>query len=196
MNSIEKFFLPPCPVSELPQELVSSGERPVLHLLRRDLEHLYLKENRFGPDGNDTHKAPYLAAMGILTGIDMMAKFYNDSGRPGVIFKRFLQEVCGVSYAEAKFAWEFRNALHHSYSLDLGILSNTVFTTEVANVHWYSVSNGEHRVTLWGLKRFFFFAIEKYKALLTSNSGLRDNFEQHYLKSGRIFVVSHEKRPA
>lgn len=196
MNSIEKFFLPPCAVLELPQELRTSGERPVLHLLRRDLEHLYLKENRFGADGDDAHRAPYLAAMGILTGIDLMASFYSTEGRPGVIFKKFLLEVCAVPQAEAIFTWKFRNALHHSYSLDLGILENTVFTTEVNNNPWHTINGRTHHVVnLWGLKRFFFFAVEKFKFKLAADQALVAHFEERYRKSGRIFVLSQEKHP-
>ncbi|MDO8804935.1 MAG: hypothetical protein Q7R35_10915 [Elusimicrobiota bacterium] len=196
MNSSEKFFLDPCPVSELPQELRISGERPVLYLLRRDLEHLYLKESKFGPDEEDQHKAPYLAAMGILTGFDLMAKFYNNAGESGEIFKRFIVEVCGLPIEEAGFVWKFRNALHHSYSLDLRLSENVVFTTEVNGNSWHTVNNAVHYVNLWGLKRFFITEINRFKAKLAADQALRIRFEERYRQSGCIFVLKQEKHPA
>lgn len=195
MDSIEKFFLPPCDVADLDHELLESGERPVLHLLRRDLEHLYLKENLFSPTSLRRHKAPYLAAMGIFTGIDLMAKFYSEKGMSGEVFKKFFIEVCGESFEDAEFAWEFRNALHHSYSLSLRFRKNTIFTTAINGDGWHTCRDGIHCVNLWGLKKFFLLAVEKYKAKIYADELIKNRFLKRYGSAGRIFVAKQEKRP-
>lgn len=195
MNEIEKFFLPPCDVHDLPSELLESGERPVLHLLRRDLEQLYLKENRFSSEVADQHKAPYLAAMGIFTGLDLMAKFYSDKGFSGDVFKKFLIDVCAESSDEADFAWDLRNAIHHSYSLSLRLRKNTVFTTKANAQVWHEQSSGINYVNLWGLKRFFFESIRKFKAMILADANLKARFVKKYQSVGRIFVLKTEKRP-
>jgi len=196
MNSIEKFFLPPCSPTHLPGEMKQSGERPTLHLLRRDLEHLYLQENESDASELQKHRAPYLASIGILTGIDLMSKFYSNSAKQNrKWFVEFLVDIGELQGSDAEFLWEFRNALHHSYSLALKSSQNIVFTTEINGLQWHTLKAGNHVVNLWGLKRLFLGLAKKYSTKLATDRGLLAKFEVWYEKAGAIFVAGEEKRP-
>lgn len=196
MDSIEKFFLPPCSPSHLPGELRESGERPTLYLLRRDLENLYLRENEVNAGELRKHRAPYLASIGILTGVDLMSKFYSNSvNQNQKWFIEFLVVIGEMPASDAEFLWEFRNALHHSYSLALKSSKNIVFTTEINSLPWHTIKLGNHIVNLWGLKRVFLNLAEKYRAKLADDAGLRERFCRWYDKAGAIFVIGEEKRP-
>jgi len=196
MDSIEKFFLPPCKPIELPEELQESGERSTLHLLRRDLENLYLEENDFGTIRSGQHKAPYLASMGILTGLDLMAKFFNSSTeRNRETFTNFLTLIGELSTSDATFMWEFRNALHHSYSLALKSSRNIIFTTEVNNFSWHIVKGENHIINLWNLKLLFLNLAKTYKTKLLLNEDLKSKFYERYNDAGCIFVQGQKKRP-
>ena len=200
MDAIEKFFLKPCAVNALPQELKDSGERPVLHLLRRDLQHLYLQEDVLQPNDQNEHKAPYLATMGILTGIDLMAKFYCGQGRKkasGRIFKKFLIDIGELSSSEADFAWKFRNALHHSYSLHISerLLGKIIFTTAISgHASWHTSDGQIDYINFWNLKALFLKLIVKYHERLRTSITLKHKFADEYEQAGRIFVQGQDKR--
>ncbi len=191
---LKKFFLSPCPITELPQKLQNSGERPTLHLLRRDLENLYRKEHFFKSDAEDRHKAPYLAAMGILTGIDLMAKFIKSPSREsGAIFKNFLKTIGKKNDQEAKFMWELRNALHHSYSLRVENHYLIIFTTAPyrESTNWYSVEGTYRVVNFWGLKKQFIDLISLFQKYLSEGvPEIQEHFVKQYESTGRIFVQS------
>lgn len=191
-----KFFLPPCPVSQLPDDLKDSGERPTLHLLRRDLQELYREERFFEPDNADKHKAPYLAAMGIFTGLDLMAKFYSRNPKNGKVFKGFLSRVCGARSADACFMWELRNALHHSYSLHLQTQRQLKFTTAPfsAGQNWHTMSEGYSVINFWGLKWHFLQSINSFELWLqTAPPASQEFFVERYKAAGRIYVAGNVK---
>ncbi len=187
MNNINKFFLSPCTKENLPLEFQISGERSTLHLLRRDLEHLYQKETEFLLD--DTKLcAPCLAAIGILTGIDLLSKFYSN-GKGGKRFKDFLIKIGNISEPKANFMWKFRNALEHSYSLYIDPESKkniTILTTP--NTTWHEECDKSHNVFLGELKRLFLQLIDKYKKYLETDTSRELTFNDRYKKFGRFVI--------
>jgi len=85
----------------------------VLYLLRRDIAYC------MGDDPSSV-KALFAGVMGILAGIDLLAKFYagSDSSSMGRRFRQFVRQYCGpLSSREQEILYQLRNALMHSFGL-------------------------------------------------------------------------------
>lgn len=216
MTPLKKFFLPPCEREQLPQELKDSGERPVLHLIRRDLEKLYDSEAVYQTSDPIKHGPPILASSGILTGLDLMSRFFIGDFRRTVKrkrvtdaarFKRFLVEIGGVRRPRARFLWAFRCAIAHSYGLVLRgrgfTKAQIVLTTGAQQRDWLTEDKlsapGKYRrrytVNLWLLKKLFHGVIEKAELALTDErrKHIRKRFHSHYKTHGATFVLQEAK---
>ena len=92
----------------------------LLHLLRRDVIQCLGNDPT---SGDRTDCALWLAAMGILAGIDLLAKYYagSDESKGGVIGRRYRDYVNTyfqpIGPDDAETLWQFRNALIHSFGL-------------------------------------------------------------------------------
>jgi len=85
----------------------------VLYLLRRDIAYC------MGDDPSSV-KALFPGVMGILAGIDLLAKFYagSDSSSMGRRFRHFVRRYFGpLSSREQEILYQLRNALMHSFAL-------------------------------------------------------------------------------
>jgi len=85
----------------------------VLYLLRRDIAYC------MGDDPSSV-KALFPGVMGILAGIDLLAKFYagSDTSSVGRRFRRFVRQYLGpLSSREQEILYQLRNALMHSFGL-------------------------------------------------------------------------------
>lgn len=215
-DAIEKFFLPPCAIEALPTELRESGERPILHLLRRDLERLYRREEFLAPDTrDDMHGPPFFASLGILAGIDTLARFVtpelNRKGkriREGDKFQSFLTRIVGMRKYEARIMWALRNALSHSYMLrledSLHKRARVILRDGTTEDYWLSrgfFRDGRERrrvfiVNLWELKRLFLEEIiPTAKAALQNPKSrtLRKRFIRRYETHGRIYARNERR---
>jgi hypothetical protein len=187
-------FHRPCPPNELPTELHTPELRPVLHLLRRDLELLYgLEEEEYCPGGM---KPGFITLLGMLTGLDMLASMYcgegpmdekhksaqdlldkngfdsirlHQSGRKNI---RFLTEVAGLTKQEAAFLWTVRNSLAHTYSLNTSekaYRNNSVTTAKPAGKLidiGEDANSKKYVLNLWELKKVFLKSVENLRKLL------------------------------
>jgi hypothetical protein len=85
----------------------------VLYLLRRDIAYC------MGDDPSSV-KALFPGVMGILAGIDLLAKFHagSDTSAVGRRFRRFVRQYFGpLSSREQEILYQLRNALMHSFGL-------------------------------------------------------------------------------
>jgi hypothetical protein len=197
----EYFFLSPCPKEQLPEELRKTGCRPTLHLLRRDLEHLYKPEREFYDVEADKHKAPFLACIGIMSGFDMLSKFYapmkqkkqNNRKR----FVTFATKIAKHNKRDANLMWDLRNALAHSYSLTLrgkNPGARITLTTGAQEGHWVTRTyrGGQRYLTVnfWELKSAFLKAITAYRdeLLAPTRKTLRTRFTDYFNSDGYITV--------
>lgn len=208
LKLIKYFFLPPCDVEALPVELQQSGERPILHLLRRDLEKIYDKEGIYHTCKPIKHGPPMLVCAGILMGIDMLSRFFVAECKrakkrkripDGERFKIYLTRIGGLPRKEANFLWAFRCALSHSYGLVLRTRSSkktgVILTTDNKMSHWLVENNKgkikHFTINMWGLKKLFFDLIQKAKSVLNNNKRtlIRKRFRDHYNSHGFIVVL-------
>lgn len=188
----------PCQVNQLPQDLQNSGRRPVLHLLRRDLEHLYKEEHELYDAELARHKAPFLATIGILSALDLMAKFYGYAPRPhartvrrrsinGLQFRTFLTHIGGLSRRDATLMWNLRNSLIHSYTLRLAkphSRAGVSITTGPDHASWYVRQRAGRRpcfiVNMWGLKKLLLATVAGYQSALSDQR--RRTLRQRFLR--------------
>lgn len=97
------------------RDLPPGKDRGVLYLLRRDLTELYGRED---DAPSQTHKAPMLASIGMMTGLDLMSKLAtNDLSGGRNIFKRFVENYGRLSPADAEVIYKLRCAQTHAYCL-------------------------------------------------------------------------------
>lgn len=214
-EAIKKFFIAPCDISVLPSEMQKTGERPLLYLIRRDLEKIYRKEQFLEPSQFDEHGPPFLACLGMMAGIDLIARFYirlTRNGRrthSGDIFKEFLRRIVKLKKREAEFLWAFRNSLAHSYGLTLED-SYSGDSVEVASGtqegSWLTKRRRQRNrkkiwqyvVNLWELKSLFLHKVipkARQVAENPENKTIQRRFLRRYIESGRIFTRSEIMRP-
>lgn len=184
--------------------LKNSGCRPTLHLLRRDLEHLYKPEGDYYDVEVDKHKAPFLACIGIMSGLDMLSQFFapeNENNRQR--FVTFLTSIAGFKRRDANLMWDLRNALAHSYSLVLGGKNpnaRIALTTGAQEGYWvtrkYRGSRRHLTVNFWELKQAFLKTANAYRDVLldASRRTLRSRFLQRFNSAGFITVENNEKK--
>jgi len=133
-------FHKPCQPNDLPVDLHNPELRPILHLLRRDLEGLYGAESE--TYSHDSMKPPFILLLGMLCGFDLLSSMYygeesvsadyrraqelldrngfsihlHESGKK---FRLFLTKVAHLDEQEAAFLLVLRNSVVHTYSLNL-----------------------------------------------------------------------------
>ncbi len=222
---LEYCFLPPCKPEELPAALHNPELRPVLHLLRRDIELIYGEEKI--SYRNEGMKPPFVVLLAILCGFDMLSAMLfgddpiSEDGKKaqalldsakipikvyevGKKYQRFLREVSGLSERDAAFLYVLRNSLAHTYSLNVSTKAyryNSV-TTDPPNGHLIEISENmnpkKYIVNVWELKRCYLHSIDKLKELLQASkpeSDLRSRFKKHVKESGYIVVECPVKQP-
>lgn len=223
---LEFCFHRPCPIDELPAELHDPELRPVLHLLRRDLELVYgSEEERYCPG---SMKPPLVVLLAMLCGFDMLSamlsgedpisddykkaqKLLDKNGfkiklyEVGKKYRRFMQEIAGLTKQEAAFLFVLRNSLAHMYSLnisDKAYRDNSV-TTDPPNGKLIDVhANGSTKryvLNLWKLKDKFLKAVAQLRTHIESSpegSEARKIFQDHAKNSGYITIEGSDKRPA
>jgi hypothetical protein len=150
-------------------------ERGVLYLLRRDLTELYGAEEEIP---SATLRAPMLACIGIMTGLDLMSKLAtNELSKGRVGFKRFVKTYGGLPPMDAEVVYRLRCAQTHAYCL--------IDIDERANTEYCFVLDPDHpdesmiqaqpskeadgcrqetfRINFWELKRFFCACVGRFE---------------------------------
>lgn len=223
---LEFCFLPPCPPSNLPPALHSQSLRPVLHLLRRDLEGVY------GPEREKfikkSMKPPLIVLLAMLCGFDLLAAMLcgedpidEDERKAQVLlnangfsikiyqinrkYQLFLREIAGLSEQEATLLLVLRNSLAHTYSLNVSkkAYRNNSVTTDPPTGQLISIlgssTKKKYIVSLWDLKSCFLKSITDFRRHLESSppeSAVRSKFLNHMKESGYIQIEGATKRPA
>lgn len=154
---IEGFFKPP---TEHPSD---QGEGILFHL-RRDLEKLYGREDKVN---GDPSSHAMLAMMGMLAGIDYLAKVYSSAGGSRGRFVETVRDLCNKDEDDSQAIYQLRCAIVHSVSLstisDCGYRKETKFIFKVTDANSAPLlqkisdvgSEVSYRISFWELKGAF-----------------------------------------
>ncbi len=147
-----------------------SSTRAVLYVLRRDLEKLYGSEKR---RYIKAHKAPMLAVLGMMAGIDLLSKFYSgkESNTTRTDFKNFLKNCGKLSEYESEALYQYRCALAHNYGLftinKKGIPYGFSLDDNLSNKKLIKkVGKDYYHINFWQMKRFFLNCIAELESRL------------------------------
>jgi hypothetical protein len=164
----------------------------VLHLLRRDIR----KALGFDPESGERVglQAYWLAAMGMLAGIDLLAKFAKGDDTLNKVGQRFRDFVhtyfmSDINAGDEEILYQLRNALIHSF----GLYSEKRHRGEVAKVYRFRLRAEEgqlveklpddyYRLDILTLYELFEKAVSKYQEDLNRDKGLQKNFERMFDK--------------
>ena len=156
--------------------------RSVLFLLRRDLEKLYGAENR---KHIRTHKAPMLAVLGMMAGIELLAKFNSGKATQttNTDFKDFLVDYGNLTRARAEVLYQYRCALAHSYGLYTmkrvrgkrpRSFKFSLDDSPGCSCLIQKVAYNHYTISFWQMKQFFLRCVAYLEARLR-NSDHRDH---------------------
>jgi hypothetical protein len=145
--------------------------RPVLFLLRRDLVKLYGSEKR---KQIRKHKAPMLAVLGMMAGIDLITKFsVGQLEATRTQFKKFLIDYGKIDIQNAEAFYQFRCALAHSYGLlsfeknkkgKIKTIYRFVLCDNPNNERLIeAVAPNYYMISFWQMKKFFLSCINEMK---------------------------------
>jgi len=150
--------------------------RSVLFLLRRDLEKLYGAESR---KHIRTHKAPMLAVLGMMAGIELLAKFNTGKATQTTNndFKEFLVGYGNLTRAKAEVLYQYRCALAHSYGLYTMKRASgkrprsfkfSLDDSPRCSCLIEKLSYNHYVISFWQMKQLFLHCVESLKACLRS----------------------------
>jgi len=159
-----------------------------LYLLRRDISIC------FGINPNNHQKvdfqALFPATMGVMAGIDLMAKFvYND--KPNKVSERFSKYI--KRYIDTKFSeeiYQLRNSLLHSFGLFSKDNAGKVyrFNLSIGYGELVHVQNKFYHIDIELLWNKFDKSIECYQEDLNKSKDLQIKFSEMYPKYGTICI--------
>jgi len=195
-SPIDNCFRPPD--AGIPNDSV----RTVLYLLRRDLVDLYGSEST-SPSPN--HKAPMLAVLGMMAGLDLMTKLVTGKlHSSGKDFVSFVHSFGSLSLPKAQVLYQYRCALAHSY----GLYSKEQFKKKGNRSKIFKfglddsvsksrlmIKTGRNRyqMNFWEMKRFFLKCITSLEITLRAGqhphySQLLNNFMRIMEKIGSVSI--------
>jgi hypothetical protein len=164
----------------------------LLHLLRRDIIQCLGRDPTSG--AKLVHRALWPAAMGILAGIDLLAKYLagkDDPGGVGSRYRDYLNRYCQpLGPDDAETLYQFRNALIHSFGLyseskrkskikcyhfGMSFLSRTLITHE---------GKDGYTIDLCVLHKRFKDSISLFQCDLQTDAKLQTNFKAMFPKYG------------
>lgn len=175
-----------------PNETQPDDSRPILYLLRRDLQNQYGEETEVPSQV----LSPFLTGLGIMVGIEILTKLWSGDHNAGTLkIEDFLKSICSLSDEKAIALAQFRHALAHSYSLETIRRKNKkVYTFVVSDVATESeciteLGNLKFRISIWRLKDLFLAAIKEYYRLLYISSDLQSKFMVAKANMGEVEIV-------
>lgn len=172
--------------------LAPPGNPPVVHgvlyLLRRDIRAC------LGVD-NPRCRTLWPGAMGILAGVDLLAKFYagDDSvGSVGERFRDFVKEFFKpLSGGGEDVIYQLRNALLHSFGLYSKKGARTyrfVLTDEGGRRLILQKKTDEYSIDLLALHRRFELAVKRYGVRVDKDPKLQKHFGNLFPNYGSVKV--------
>lgn len=185
-DEINTFFYDP--VLELPQQ--DPIKVSVLYLLRRDISSAIgfdRKNEIFTPE----YSSLFFGLSGIMTGIDLVAKFHNGETKPSgssARFPSFVEQYFPFEESSyAKVIYSLRNALIHSFGLyDKNI--QFLLTSDGPSPSGAVEALSENTYKIYGRDLFlsFEFALKRYFDDLLVNDDLQDKFHKVYKEYGTL----------
>lgn len=153
---------------KLPSAPPSDEGDSVLYHLRVDLETM------LGPEGvvcGALPPAPILAAMGLLSAIDLLGKAYRPQLASRPRFKKILADLAGLTAAEAESLYQLRCGLLHAGSLFSIDRSNQEYTFTLTDRDsdplivstTLSATRVESTINFWELKALLPTLIEELR---------------------------------
>jgi hypothetical protein len=160
----------------------------LLHLLRRDVIQCLGRD----PTSNAKleYKALWPAAMGILAGIDLLAKYLAGEDSPRGVTKRYRAYLNGYCQPlgpdDAETLYQFRNALIHSFGLyskskkqvyhfGMSLRGSTLITQGASD---------RYTIDLPALHKRFEQSISLFQSDLDAKTNLQTNFKAMFPKYG------------
>jgi hypothetical protein len=182
----DQFFLSPRTQPTPPSDF------GVLYLLRRDIDLcMGVNPNTGQPI---SCQAEWPATMGILAGVDLLAKFSDGSDtlrKVGERFRKFLGRFFAMNPIDQKVIYQLRNSLLHSfglYSESNGKVYRFFLTGHGTGVLVSHKPPDQYYVDLRVLHRDFENAVAAYGAALDADPHLQTNFTAMFGKYGRIHI--------
>lgn len=174
-----------------PNEECADNRRPLLYLLRRDLQNQYGKE----VDSPSKILSPLLTSLGIMVGFDVLTKLWSGKHNTETAqIEEFLKNICNLHEERSVALAQFRHALAHGYRL------HTVRCKD-KQTYSFSVSdilNGKECITdlggylfeinIWCLKDLFIAAIKEYRRLLDTSEDFQRKFMVAKANIGEIEI--------
>ena len=174
-----------------------TNRRSNLYVLRRDLCDLLSPEHNVTID----IKAPMLAAIGMLSGIDLLAWTTTWPEEPKrTDFVAFLVKYGGMPENDAQALYQYRCAQVHSYGLfsirkQEGVKADYTFTLDPAQtahqaITFRSTEKHPHNYTvaLYPLRELFLAIIDKFEHAVRNDRSTRRTFLAAVEKIG-FFVI-------
>ncbi len=182
------FFQSPSQSPHLP------GNFGILYLLRRDILQCLGRNPCTG--GRLGSQALWPAAMAILAGIDLLAKYLDGSDATGDVGKRYCAFVSKyfqpLSAGEEQTLYQLRNALLHSfglYSENHGTQYRFTLSFQPCCIPASLVTNlggGRYFVEVANLHGRFEAAVSAFQKDVDANTALQQNFRKMFVKYGSI----------
>lgn len=179
---------------EDPVNYVEASESSTLHLLRRDIYSCMGYTIQNGKWHKNIAPIIWPGAMAVLTGIDLLGKFYagNDDGKVGSRFKAYCEKyICSPD--DAKVIYKLRNSLVHSFGLSSASYLFQVSSSRQDLVKLLHVEGTDYyyKIDLYTLWKKFEQSIEKYKQDLAKDSNLQNNFFAMFKLYGMVHPVNN-----
>lgn len=176
-----------------PDYLCPDQRRPLLYLLRRDLQ------NQYGKESAPPQKlvSPLLTSLGIMVGIELLTKYWSGDHDAGtLLIEKFLEKVASLSNQKAIALAQFRHALAHGYRLktirnkDQQVYTFALDDRPIATECIDDKGKFHYIINIWKLKELFLDVIEKYKKMLEASSDLQGKFMVVQKQIGEVEISS------
>jgi hypothetical protein len=175
-----------------PNEKQADDRRPILYLLRRDLQNQYGKEKETPAQV----LSPFLTGLGIMVGIEVLTKLWSGNHHAGTSeIEEFLENICSLPDEKAIALAQFRHALAHGYRLEtMRHKDKKIYEFVVSDIAGESecisdLGDFKFRINIWRLKDLFLEAIKEYHRVLQISSALQSKFMVAKANIGEVEII-------
>jgi hypothetical protein len=175
-----------------PNEPQADDSRPILYLLRCDLQNQYGKET----ETPALVLSPLLTGLGIMVGIEVLTKLWSGDHNAGTgEIEEFLKSVCSLPGEMATALAQFRHALAHGYRLEtIRRKDKQVYIFVVSDVATEcecitELGDFKFRISIWRLKDLFLMAITECHRLLHASSEQQSKFMVAKANIGEVEII-------
>lgn len=180
---------------EDPVNYVEANKSSILHLLRRDIYRCMGYTIQNGMWVKNVEPIIWPGSMAVLTGIDLLGKFYAGNHNDREVGSRFIayckQYIC--SDDDAQVIYKLRNSLVHSFGLSSATYLFQVSSSrqDLVKLLHVAKTNYSYKIDLYTLWDKFEQSIEKYKQDLAKDSNLQNNFFAMFKLYGMVHPVNN-----